>query len=295
MQTIALPADLRSTVQRQRRDGQRIGVVPTMGALHQGHVSLVEAAAEQCDFVVTTIFVNPTQFGPNEDFVKYPKTVEDDLAKCQAAGADLVFIPDVDVMYPPGCRTSVRVSGLTDVLEGAHRPGHFDGVTTVVAKLFHITVPDLAFFGQKDFQQQLVIRQMVEDLNWGLEIVTCQTIRESDGLAMSSRNRFLSAAERQTALQLSAALDHANEQFQSDNASPSDVQEAMVERLSNVGGLELDYAVVVNSETLQSVSDSEWHGRDAIPSVVALIAARVGTTRLIDNQILGFRSHNQSR
>lgn len=294
MKTIALPSDVRSAVRQQRRNGKRIGVVPTMGALHQGHISLVEAAAKQCDFVVTTIFVNPTQFGPNEDFDKYPRTLEDDLAKSRAAGADLVFLPEVDIMYPAGCQSQVNVSGLTDVLEGAHRPGHFDGVTTVVAKLFHITEPDRAFFGQKDFQQQLVIRQMVNDLNWGLEIVTCPTIRESDGLAMSSRNRYLTAAERQTALQISAALTQANSDSKCDDANPSDVERQMNERLSRIEGLELDYATVVNSKTLQRFPPENWSHQDQTQTAVALIAAKVGSTRLIDNQILGFRSHNQT-
>ena len=295
METVALPADIRSIVRQQRRHGKQIGVVPTMGALHQGHISLIEAAAEQCDFVVTTIFVNPTQFGPNEDFEKYPRTLQDDLAKCEAAGADVVFLPEVDVMYPPDCQTIVKVSKLTDVLEGAHRPGHFDGVTTIVAKLLQITEPDQAFFGQKDFQQQRVIRQMVKDLNWGLEIVTCPTVRESDGLAMSSRNRYLSTSERKTALQISAALDQAQADSRHSGASPSGVEKVMNERLTNVDGLNLDYAVVVNSQSLLGISDSEWNGNALHEPAVALIAAKVGTTRLIDNQILGFRSHNQTR
>ena len=295
MQTIALPADVRSSVRQQRRNGKQIGVVPTMGALHQGHVSLIEAAAQQCDYVVTTIFVNPTQFGPNEDFNKYPRTLEQDFAKCEAAGADLVFLPEVDVMYPPGCQTCVTMSGLTDVLEGAHRPGHFDGVTTVVAKLLHITEPDKAFFGQKDYQQQLVIRQMVEDLNWGLEIVTCPTVREPDGLAMSSRNRYLSASERSTALHISAALNQANAESKDNKATPANVQESMIKQLTKVDGLKLDYAIIVNSKTLQCLSDDTSTNSTGFESAVALIAAKVGTTRLIDNQILAFRSHNQTR
>ncbi|MCL4110321.1 UNVERIFIED_CONTAM: hypothetical protein GTU68_006598 [Idotea baltica] len=252
-----------------------------MGALHQGHISLVETAAAECDFVVTTIFVNPTQFGPNEDFDKYPRTLEDDLAKCKAAGADLVFVPDVAIMYPKGSETTVRVAGPTEVLEGAHRPGHFDGVTTIVAKLFHVTEPDKAFFGQKDFQQQLVIRRMVEDLNWALEIVMCPTVREADGLAMSSRNRYLSAAERQTAVQISAALREAEQASTTADAVPS------------VDGLELDYAVVVDSETLQPISNQDALVANRSPAV-ALIAAKVGATRLIDNQILGFRFSHQT-
>lgn len=293
MQVLNLPADVRSIVRQHRRNGKLVGVVPTMGALHEGHISLVEAAARQCDVVITTIFVNPTQFGPNEDFDKYPRTLDDDLEKCQAAGADLVFVPDVGVMYPNGSETTVRVAGLTEVLEGAHRPGHFDGVTTVVAKLFHITEPDKAYFGQKDYQQQMVIRRMVDDLNWGLEIVTCPTVREIDGLAMSSRNRYLSAAERQTALQISAALREAEQAARAPESAPSQVENALLQRLSSVIGLQLDYAVVVNSETLQPISDEDaitGHG----PPAVALIAAKVGQTRLIDNQILGFRFSRQT-
>lgn len=293
MEKLSLPADVRSVVRQHRRNGKLVGVVPTMGALHQGHISLVEAAAEQCDFVVTTIFVNPTQFGPNEDFDRYPRTLEDDLKKCETAGADLVFVPDVDVMYPGGCETTVRVSGLTGVLEGAHRPGHFDGVTTVVAKLFHITEPDKAFFGQKDYQQQLVIRRMVTDLDWGLDIVTCPTVREADGLAMSSRNRYLTKAERKTALEISAALRDAEEASIVADALPSQLECTMIQRLFSVEGLELDYAVVVNSESLQSIPDEEVLAGYRGPAV-ALVAARVGATRLIDNQILGFRFSRQT-
>lgn len=293
MQILNLPTDVRSIVRQHRNAGKLVGVVPTMGALHRGHISLVETAAAECGFVVTTIFVNPTQFGPNEDFDKYPRTLEDDLAKCEAAGADLVFVPEVSVMYPEGSETTVRVAGPTEVLEGAHRPGHFDGVTTVVAKLFHITEPDKAFFGQKDFQQQLVIRRMVEDLNWGLEIVTCPTVREVDGLAMSSRNRYLSAKERQTALQISAALREAKQASTAAEVLPSRVEREMVQRLSAVDGLELDYAVVVDSETLQPICDEDALADHRSPAV-ALVAAKVGATRLIDNQILGFRFGRQS-
>ena len=277
----ASPSATRSLVRERRRSGQRIGVVPTMGALHSGHVSLVEAARAQCDCVVATIFVNPTQFAPGEDFEQYPRTLADDLAQCEAAGADLVFTPNTDEMYLPGAQSTVVVSELTRVLEGAHRPAHFDGVTTVVAKLFHITEPDRAYFGQKDYQQQLVIRQMVQDLDFGLEIVTCPIIREDDGLALSSRNRYLSAAERERSLILNAALAHAAEQA-AKTVGPEQIQREMEQMLDRADGVEPDYAVVVNPDTLQPALPGD-------AAAVALVAARVGATRLIDNRILQFR------
>jgi len=252
-----------------------------MGALHAGHVSLIEAARETCDFVVTTIFVNPTQFAPNEDFSKYPRTFEGDLSKCQAAGCDLVFTPDTSQMYSDDASTVVRVDGLTNVLEGAHRPTHFDGVTTVVAKLFNITEPDQAFFGQKDYQQQLVIRRMVADLDFGLEIVTCPIVREDDGLAMSSRNRYLSADERKSGLTLSTALQAAREMAEG-GASPSDASLRMREILAADSGVEVDYAVVADASSLELLDSA-----DVLPAeAVALIAARIGATRLIDNCVL---------
>lgn len=275
------PDVVRNIVRAARRQGQTIGVVPTMGALHNGHVSLIEAAARTCDFVVTTIFVNPTQFAPDEDFAKYPRTLEADLQKCRAADADLVFTPDVDSMYSPESTTLVRVSGLTDVLEGAHRPAHFDGVTTIVAKLFHITEPDQAFFGQKDYQQQLVLRRMTADLDFGLEIVTCPIVREADGLAMSSRNRYLSDQERETALAISRALRIATERVK-DGKNAADVHRQMQEFLQNTPGLRLDYATIVDADRLTPLT-GECNER-----AVALIAAHVGATRLIDNAVLRF-------
>ncbi|MEQ9411952.1 MAG: pantoate--beta-alanine ligase [Fuerstiella sp.] len=273
---------VRELVRQARQAGAIVGVVPTMGALHAGHVSLIEAARRECDFVVTTIFVNPTQFGPNEDFDRYPRTLPEDLQLCEAAGTDLVFTPETTAMYHPDAETVVRVTRLTERLEGAHRPGHFDGVTTVVAKLFNITVPDRAYFGQKDFQQQLIIRRMVRDLNWGLEVVTCPIVRESDGLALSSRNRYLSDRDRQRALALSQSLQQARTLAADETVSPAEIERRMIEFLTSVEGLRLDYAVVVDGDTLASVAP------DAA-TVVALVAAEVGTTRLIDNQILRFR------
>ncbi|MCA9082427.1 MAG: pantoate--beta-alanine ligase [Planctomycetaceae bacterium] len=273
---------VRRIVRESRMSGRTVGFVPTMGALHDGHVSLMEAAVNNGDFCVASIFVNPTQFGPNEDFSRYPRTLEDDLQRCREAGVDLVFVPETSEMYLPDAQTEVRVTSLTTVLEGAIRPGHFSGVTTVVAKLFHIAEPDRAYFGQKDFQQQLVIRQMVRDLSWGLEIVTCPIVRDPDGLAMSSRNRYLTAAERNAALVLSRSLKVAVELSEQETTTA----EQVAERVSLLIGAEPDvvpdYAVVVDPETLHTAS-----GRPA--EAVVLVAARLGKTRLIDNQILRFR------
>ncbi|MEZ6128804.1 MAG: pantoate--beta-alanine ligase [Planctomycetaceae bacterium] len=280
MEVIQSPDEVRNHARQQRAGGLTVGVVPTMGALHAGHASLIEAARERCDYVIATIFVNPTQFGPNEDFERYPRTLDDDLKKCAEAGADLVFTPETSHMYRPDAECDVRVKGLTQKLEGRLRPGHFDGVTTVVAKLFNITVPDVAFFGQKDFQQQLVIRRMVLDLDWGIEIVTCPIIREPDGLAMSSRNRYLSAEEREQALVLYQSLVRAAEQ--SGHASPQQIATELRQQIGAQSGVELDYAVVVDEETLEPATD------DA-DTAVALVAARLGKTRLIDNLRLRFR------
>ncbi|MFN9717711.1 MAG: pantoate--beta-alanine ligase [Planctomycetota bacterium] len=231
-------------VRAARRSGQLVGCVPTMGALHPGHVSLIERARQECDFVVATIFVNPTQFGPNEDFSKYPRTLEADLEMCRNAGADLVFTPSTDSMYSRTAQTIVRVTQLSTVLEGRHRPGHFDGVSTVVTKLFNITEPDRAYFGQKDYQQQLIIRQMVADLDEPVEIVTCPIIREHDGLAMSSRNRYLSSEERSRAGELSAALRLAVRLAADTDDSPQAIAEQMHEHLRSVGGISLQLAVL---------------------------------------------------
>lgn len=272
--------EVRESVRSARRSGATVGVVPTMGALHVGHASLIQAAARDCDFVVATIFVNPTQFGPNEDFGRYPRTLEQDLNKCKAAGANLVFTPATPEMYLPDAESDVRVRNLTTKLEGARRPGHFDGVTTIVAKLFNVTMPDKAYFGQKDYQQQLVIRRMVRDLDWGLEIVTCPIIREDDGLAMSSRNRYLSPEDRQRSLVLFRALQLA-EQLAASSTVPSVIEAEMRQLIQAEQGVELDYAVVVDRENLDSAAD------DAT-TAVALLAAKLGKTRLIDNQELQF-------
>jgi len=253
-----------------------------MGALHQGHVSLIEIARKECDFVVATIFVNPTQFGPNEDFTRYPRTLDADLEMCRAAGADLIFTPPVSAMCAASAQTIVRVTKLAQVLEGAHRPGHFDGVSTVVAKLFNVTEPERAYFGQKDFQQQLIIRQMSVDLDLPVEIITCPIIREADGLAMSSRNRYLSVVERQQASRLFQTLKLAETLAENSTLSPPEIARQMADHLKSVEGIEVQYAVIADAVTLELLTDRS-------NPAVALLAVKVGSTRLIDNQILRFR------
>ncbi len=272
-------ADLRSNVVRAHRGGQTIGFVPTMGALHAGHVSLIERARAECDVVVVSIFVNPTQFGPNEDFQRYPRPRELDLKICGDAGADIVFYPTVDDMYPPGYRTFVEVQGLSEILEGAIRPGHFRGVATVVTKLFLLVQADKAYFGQKDYQQQLLIRIMTRELNIPTEIVTCQTLRDPDGLAMSSRNAYLSSAERVQGLCLWRALDGVRKLIEAGERDLAKLQQSLVDVISAIDGVVIDYAVIVDAGTLASLTA-------AVPEMVALVAIRVGKTRLIDNLVL---------
>jgi pantoate--beta-alanine ligase len=206
MQVLSTVREMRAACRAVRNNGQSLGLVPTMGALHAGHIALVRAARTQCDVVMASIFVNPMQFGPNEDFAKYPRTFEQDCALLEAEGVALIFAPQPEEMYPAGASTLVEVEGIGDRLDGASRPGHFRGVTTVVAKLFHIVGPDKAFFGQKDAAQVAVLRSMVRDLNFDLELVVCPTVREMDGMALSSRNRYLSVPDRARALVLSRAL-----------------------------------------------------------------------------------------
>jgi pantoate--beta-alanine ligase len=268
--------EVRDEVAAARGAGLSIGVVPTMGALHAGHLSLVDTAREECDFVVVTIFVNPTQFGPHEDFDKYPRTLEADLAACRRAGADLVFTPTRDVMYSDGFRTFVEVEGLSNVLEGRHRPGHFRGVTTIVLKLFSIVQPDAAYFGRKDFQQQAVIRRMCADLDLPVEIRTCPTVREPDGLALSSRNRYLSGEERRSALSLSQSLLLARKRLLAGETDLDAIRRAMWEHLTATPFVQPDYATVADPETLEELARPR-------PQMVGLVAARVNSTRLIDN------------
>ena len=270
---------LREQLAAARALGQRVGFVPTMGALHAGHASLVEAARRENDCVVASIFVNPTQFGPSEDFSRYPRTLEADLALCEAAGATLVWTPTVDVMYPPGDQTIVEVEQLAKLLEGRHRPTHFRGVTTVVMKLLLAVIPDVAYFGQKDFQQQLLIRTMVRDLFLPVRIETCATVREVDGLALSSRNRYLSGVERESARSLSQALFFVRDRIAAGERQLEPLVNEVLARLWATPLVTPDYFTIVSANTLEPVTAPG-------PDMVALVAARVGSTRLIDNCLL---------
>jgi pantoate--beta-alanine ligase len=276
MQVTRNIADTRAAVAAARRAGRRIGCVPTMGALHAGHLSLMEAAKRDGTFVVVTIFVNPTQFGPSEDFESYPRDEAGDLAACEKVGVDLVFIPPVEEMYSPDSATTVHVSGLTETLCGAHRPGHFDGVSTVVTKLFNIVQPDVAYFGQKDAQQLAVIRRMTRDLDLPVEIVGCPTVREADGLAVSSRNAYLDESQRVQATCLYRALAEAKARIDSGETKPAVVVDAMRQIIDDAGPAVIDYISVVDPESMQPVRRIER------PVLVAL-AVRIGSTRLIDN------------
>lgn len=269
-------ADVRPAVRGARERGLSVGCIPTMGALHAGHASLIEAARRECGFVVVTIFVNPTQFGPHEDFTRYPRPLENDLALCRQAGVDLVYVPGADSLYPAGFCTYVDVESLSRILEGAFRPGHFRGVATVVLKLLNIVQPDAAYFGRKDYQQQLVVRKMCRELDLTVEIRTCPTIREPDGLALSSRNRFLEGADRQKALVLSQALQLAERRLKAGEQDVATVCREMRRHMESTGGVTVDYATVADPETLSELSSP-------LADMVALVAARVGATRLIDN------------
>lgn len=272
-------AEVRDRVARERQQGRRIGCVPTMGALHPGHLSLVEECRKHVDFVLLTIFVNPTQFGAGEDLDKYPRPLEADLQACREAGVNAVYTPEINSLYPPGYDTWVEVGEMSRILEGECRPGHFRGVTTIVTKLLNITQPDIACFGAKDYQQQTIIRQMVNDLDLPTEIVICPTIREADGLAMSSRNRYLSTEERQSALALSQALQIAAAAVTSGETDVARVEQLMLEHLNSFAEVRPEYAVLRDPDTLQPLSAVQ-------SSMVALIAAFLGKTRLIDNRMI---------
>jgi pantoate--beta-alanine ligase len=285
--TVCVTADeVRAESRAARAAGKTIGFVPTMGALHEGHLSLVRAAKSNCDVVVVSIFVNPTQFGPNEDFAKYPRTFERDRELLEGEGIDLLFAPPVTEVYPNGSVTYVTVEGLSEKLDGISRPGHFRGVTTVVSKLFNIIEPDLAFFGQKDAAQVAIVRRMVRDLKIPVEIVACPIVREPDGLAMSSRNAYLNAEERKRALVLRRSLLAAEETFNNGERRPSKLIEAGLKVFATEPAVRLDYFQVVDPETLESVEIV------ARPTLVA-VAGYVGATRLIDNVILNARTLRQ--
>ena len=271
--------DARSASRHVRQRGKRLGLVPTMGALHAGHLSLVRAAKAQCDAVAVSIFVNPTQFGPTEDFAKYPRPFESDCAALEKEGVDVVFAPSVEEMYPKGEPTWVMVEGLSEKLDGGSRPGHFRGVTTVVSKLFHIIEPDVAFFGQKDAAQLAVIRRMVRDQNFPVEIVSCPIVREPDGLAMSSRNAYLNPEDRRRALVLNRSLQQVEKEFRAGQALAAELSKAGRAVIAWEPQVRLDYFAIVDPDTLDPVE------RITRKTLVA-VAAYVGPTRLIDNAVL---------
>jgi len=280
MKTVTRIAELRTLVDGFAREGRRIGFVPTMGNLHAGHHSLLALARERADVVVASVFVNPAQFGPGEDFARYPRTPEADASGLAAQGCDVLFMPSAQDMYPDGVEGGVRVvvPGLSDVLEGAIRPGHFDGVATVVAKLFNMVRPQVAVFGQKDYQQLLVIRRMVRDLAFPIDVVAAPIVREASGLAMSSRNQYLDADQRERAAAIHATLEWMRE-WVLHSQQPLGEIEAQAAAMLEQAGLQPDYAVLRRASDLGAPD-----GRRE--PLVALVAARLGGTRLIDNRLV---------
>ena len=279
MKLLTTSEEMRAACRAARRASQRLGLVPTMGALHEGHLSLVRAAKTACDFVAVSIFVNPTQFGPTEDLAKYPRTFEQDLDLLGKEGVELLFAPSVEEIYPSGAVTWVTVEGLSGKLDGRSRPGHFRGVTTVVAKLFHIVEPDAAFFGQKDAAQVAIIRRMVRDLKLPVEIVVCPIVREPDGLAMSSRNAYLDPQQRKQALVLSRALTRVKQLAEGGERSAAKLIAGARQEFAAEPSVRLDYFEIVNPDTLDPVAE-------ASDGALVAVAAFVGPTRLIDNVLL---------
>jgi pantoate--beta-alanine ligase len=279
MKICATIPEARAACGDARASRKRLGFVPTMGALHEGHLSLVRAAKAQCDAVAVSIFVNPTQFGPTEDLSKYPRQFSGDCRLLEQEGVDILFAPPVEEIYPGGEVTWVLVEGLSEKLDGRSRPGHFRGVTTIVAKLFHILEPEAAFFGQKDAAQLAVIRRMVDDLTFPVEIVGCPIVREPDGLAMSSRNAYLNREERSRALVLQRSLQEARQQFNAGERMAAKLISAAKEVFAREPKVALDYFEIVDPDTLDPVE------RISQTTLVA-VAAYVGTTRLIDNLVL---------
>jgi pantoate--beta-alanine ligase len=279
MRRVARIAELREALEASRARGQRIGFVPTMGYLHEGHLRLVDEARRRADLVVMSIFVNPLQFGPNEDLARYPRDMEGDAAKAESRGVDLLFIPDSSEMYPVASRVVVTPRALASRWEGAARPGHFEGVLTVVAKLFNIVQPHVAIFGQKDIQQATLVRAMVEDLDIPVEIVVAPTVREEDGLAMSSRNSYLDPASRARALGLSKALRAVERAYNAGERSAAKLEALARTHLEEAGVSAVDYVAIADPETLEPLAQ-------ATAGAVVAVAACVGRTRLIDNVIL---------
>jgi pantoate--beta-alanine ligase len=279
MELIHTVAWMKQVAAEACRNDRLLGLVPTMGALHEGHFSLIRQANEQCSPVVVSIFVNPKQFGPSEDFQKYPRTLDSDLAALKNLGVDYVFAPAPEQMYPPGFRTTVAVDGLSDRLEGGSRPGHFRGVTTVVLKLFEIVQPRFAFLGRKDAQQARIIRQMTGDLNLDTQIAVCPIVREPDGLALSSRNRYLSASDRRSATALYRSLDSLRRELLAGDRDVVHLVATMRSIIESEPGLSLDYAEIADADTLEPAMALS-------KTCYALLAARVGGTRLIDNALI---------
>jgi len=279
MEILRSVAALRQWARKARHEGKTGGLVPTMGALHAGHASLIRAARESCGAVAVSVFVNPTQFGPNEDYARYPRTFEADCALAEAEGATVVFAPSVEELYPAGAATFVEVAGLSDRLDGLSRPGHFRGVATVVAKLLIASEADKAFFGQKDAAQVAVLRRMVADLRLPAELVVCPIVREADGLALSSRNIFLSLEERSQALVLSHAVCQVEALVAAGERSAKKLIAAARQTFAAEPGVRIDYIELVDWATLEPVET-------AAPGSLFAVAARVGVTRLIDNTIL---------
>lgn len=280
MIVVSTIAAVREAVAKFRASGSTVAFVPTMGALHAGHISLVERAKREADVTVMSIFVNPLQFGPNEDLSRYPRPIEDDEAMAREAGVDILFRPDVKEMYPSEREVSVTAAAVAAEWEGSSRPGHFDGVLTVVAKLFNIVQPDVAIFGRKDLQQAVLIRAMVHDLDMPLKVIVAPIVRERDGLALSSRNRYLSEADRRSALSLNQSLREARRAFARGERDTASLESAGRAVHEHEPAVKIDYFAVVNGSTLT-------REQSATSSSAAIVAARVGSTRLIDNMTLG--------
>jgi pantoate--beta-alanine ligase len=280
LQRLSGIGELRDAIAGARRGGARVAFVPTMGALHQGHLSLVDRARAQSDLIVMSIFVNPLQFGPSEDFSRYPRPIEEDERLASESGVDILFTPSEEDMYPEGRVVTVTAGEHGKRWEGAVRPGHFDGVLTVVAKLFNIVQPDLSVFGRKDLQQAALIKSMVRDLDFPITIVVAPTVREGDGLALSSRNRYLSDDDRRKALSLIRSLRAASASFASGERDARQIEASGQSIIESVPEIKLDYLAVVNPQTMEQEARAERGS-------AVIIAARVGTTRLIDNLILG--------
>jgi len=279
MRIVKSIAEMQRICRELRTGGSVLGFVPTMGALHEGHLSLVRRARKECALVVASIFVNPLQFGPGEDFARYPRTFEQDCRGLEAEGVEVLFAPDAEEMYPDGAVTTVTVSGVADRLDGASRPGHFTGVATVVAKLFHVVGPSRAYFGQKDAAQLAVLRQMVRDLNFDVELVGCAIVRDADGLALSSRNKYLSAVEREQALVLRRTLLQMERRIaEGERRSDVLVRDGM-KTFQFAQGVRMDYLAIVDSNTLLPVTSAE-------KGTLVAVAAYVGSTRLIDNFVV---------